>query len=253
MEDKRKSFTDNEKLLLFNEVDGYCPLCNEKLTYFKNGKIYKLFEIAHIYPLNPTSEEKEELKESPRLDSDVNSLNNVLAVCPKCHTKFDNPRTKEEYMLWYELKKKLILEENLRDNYSFFNLEEEIKEILSKLDNDQLELQETPLSYNSLKIEEKTNDTLPSHVKRTIKHDVVDYFDYIKEIFIELDKVTPNKFAILAMQIKSFYLKCSQETSNQYEIFQILVDWMNKKTDSVSPKACEIVVSYFIQDCEVFS
>ncbi|WP_419022536.1 ABC-three component system protein [Emergencia sp.] len=182
MEDKRKSYTDNEKLLLFNEVDGYCPLCNEKLTYFKNGKIYKLFEIAHIYPLNPTSEQKEELKESPRLDSDVNSLNNVLAVCPKCHTKFDNPRTKEEYMLWYELKKKLILEENLRDNYFFFNLEEEIKEILSKLDNDQLELQETPLSYNSLKIEEKTNDTLPSHVKRTIKHDVVDYFDYIKEI-----------------------------------------------------------------------
>lgn len=253
MEDKRKIYTDNEKLVLYNEVDGYCPLCNEKLTYKKNKKIYKVFEIAHIYPLNPSNEEKEELKGTPRRDCNVNSLENVLAVCPKCHTKFDNPRTKDEYMRWYELKTRLILEETLKDSYSLFNLEEEIKAILSKLINDNFEFQITPLSYNSLKIEEKANETLPLHVKRKIIHDVVDYFDYIKDLFIEIEKITPNKFATLATQIKLFYLKCSQETTNQYDIFKILVDWMNEKTNSVSPQACEIVISYFIQDCEVFS
>jgi hypothetical protein len=33
MGDGRRIFTDNEKLLLFNEVDGRCPLCGVNLTY----------------------------------------------------------------------------------------------------------------------------------------------------------------------------------------------------------------------------
>lgn len=95
------------------------------------------------------------------------------------------------------------------------------------------------LSYESLKIEQKANDTLPFAIKRTIKNDVVDYFDYIHKIFIEMDKVTPYKFDTLAAQIKGFYCKTMQVNPNQEFVYASLVDWLNEKTGSYSRRACK--------------
>ena len=95
MGDNRRIFSDNEKMVLFNEVDGRCPICGKPLTNTKNGQIIKMFEVAHIYPANPRPEEIELLKDEERLSKDVNSLDNVIAVCRICHKKFDTPRTIE--------------------------------------------------------------------------------------------------------------------------------------------------------------
>jgi hypothetical protein len=253
MRDGRRIFSDNEKLLLFNEVDGRCPLCGVNLTYKKNSNIYKSFEIAHIYPANPKANEVKVLNGLPRLDSDVNCIRNVLAVCTKCHTEFDNPRTKDEYMKWYNIKEKLLFDSDLKSTYALYNVETEIKEVLQRLNSEEAENSLVQLSYNSLKIEQKANDTLPYAIKRSVQNDVVDYFDYIKNLFIEIDKITPNKFDTLASQIKTFYLKCTQTSTDQNLLYLALVDWLNEKTESYSRRACEIVVAFFIQDCEVFS
>ena len=61
MGDNRRIFSDNEKMVLFNEVDGRCPICGKPLTNTKNGQIIKMFEVAHIYPANPRPEEVEEI------------------------------------------------------------------------------------------------------------------------------------------------------------------------------------------------
>ena len=183
MGDNRRIFSDNEKMVLFNEVDGRCPICGKPLTNTKSGQIIKMFEVAHIYPANPRPEEVELLKDEERLSKDVNSLANVIAVCRICHKKFDTPRTIEEYRSWVRLKKKLLQDAQLKNTYALFNIEEEIKEILKNLNDESLEEDLVRLSYESLKIEQKANDTLPFAIKRTIKNDVVDYFDYIHKIF----------------------------------------------------------------------
>lgn len=253
MEDNRRIFSDNEKMLLFNEVNGRCPICGGKLTHKKENKIIKTFEVAHIYPANPRPDEVELLKDEERLSSDVNSLDNVLAVCRICHKKFDTPRTVEEYRSWVRLKKTLIQQAKLKDTYALFNIEEEIEVVLKALNDESLESDLVQLSYESLKVDQKMNNTLPYAIKRTIKSDVVDYFDYIRKTFVEMDKITPYKFETLASQIKSFYCKTMQINSNQEFIYSALVDWLNEKTGSYSRRACEIVIAFFIQDCEVFS
>lgn len=250
--DNRRIPTDNEKMLLHSEVDGRCPMCGDSLTYTKRAKIFRAFEIAHIYPANPTDEEKEILKDLPLLDSDVNNMNNLIAVCTKCHTKFDNPRTADEYFKWYTIKKKLLSDANLRQSFSLFGIEEELKTILENLEDEATEEHLVQLSLNSLKIDQKADKTMPYAIKRSIKNDVVDYFDYIRNFFIEMDKITPRKFDTLASQVKSFYLKCSQTCSNQNQLFSTLVDWLDEKTEHYSKRACEIVIAFFIQDCEVF-
>lgn len=253
MGDNRREFSGNEKMLLYNEVDGRCPICGSVLTYTKNGKINKSFEVAHIYPANPRPEEKELLKDEDRLSDDVNDLKNVIAVCRICHKKFDTPRMVDEYRSWVRLKRKLIHEAELKNTYAMFNVEVEIKKVLESLNEANIDEELVPLSYESLKIDQKCNETLPYLIRKSIKRDVVDYFDYIQRLFIEIDRDTPYKFDTLASQIKGFYFKCMQVNSNQENIYATLVDWLNEKTNGYSKRACEIVVAYFIQDCEVFS
>lgn len=91
--------------------------CGKSLTNTKNGQIIKMFEVAHIYPANPRPDEIELLKDEERLSKDVNSLDNVIAVCRICHKKFDTPRTIEEYRSWVRLKKKLLQDAQLKNTY----------------------------------------------------------------------------------------------------------------------------------------
>ncbi len=253
VQDNRREPTPNERLQLSNEVGGRCPLCGNSLTSIKKGRAYNICQIAHIYPANPLSNEEKLLENELRLSDDVNDLNNLLAVCAHCHTKFDKPRTIEEYREWYRLKKRIIENANAKDTYRLFNIEGEIRTVLEKLNNPLFEESLVKLSYESLKIDQKTNDTMPYAIKRTIKNDVVDYFDFIRSLFIEIDNVSPYKFDTLATQVKAFYCKCMQSNQNQEFIYSVIVDWLYEKTGRYSQRACEIIVAFFIQDCEVFS
>jgi hypothetical protein len=251
MSNYRKKYSTNEQLILYSQVEGICPICTKPLYYKKCGQVHKKYEIAHIYPLNPTHTEINILKNEKRLSDDVNSLDNVIPLCLECHEKFDKPRTVEEYQTLYKIKKSLILKNKIMNVYSLFNIEDEIRVVLHKLNLDNGEL--TKLEYTALKIDQKANTSLPPLLKRQIKNDVTEYFKFIQNIFVEIDRETPNKFNTLAAQIKSFYFKCMQSTSNQEEIYHSIVEWLHNKTEKYSLRACEIITSFFVQDCEVLS
>jgi hypothetical protein len=249
----RKKYTDNEKQYLFDETEGLCPICGKSLTYKKNERYYKSYQIAHIYPLNPTNEERLSLDGEKRLSTDVNDLKNVLAVCLDCHIKFDHPRTKEEYRNWVEYKKTLLRNNQLKEVINLYPLEDEIRIVMKKL-NESFKIEENiNLEFDSLTIDEKANDTLSNVLKKTIKNNVVDYFTFIKEEFKELEKNKTFIFDNIASQINSAYRKTQQIDDNQDFIYRSLVGWVNKKTNNYSDEVSRIIVAYFIQDCEVFS
>ena len=50
MSNARRNPTDNEAILLVNEVDNLCPLCSLTLMYEKRSK-KKRYEAAHIYQI----------------------------------------------------------------------------------------------------------------------------------------------------------------------------------------------------------
>lgn len=247
----RKSYTENEQLLLYTQVEGICPICTEPLNYTKGGRVFKKFQLAHIYPLNPSKIEEELLKDEKWLSVDVNNMDNIIPLCLNCHEKFDNPRTISEYQMLYKIKETIMQRSKISNTYSLFNIEDEIREVLKKLNIDNGEM--AKLEYTALKVEQKANDSLPPLLKKQIIQDVTEYFKFIQDIFLEIDKSVPEKFNTVAMQIKGFYCKCKQTTQNQEEIYRSIVNWIYNKTGKYSLRACEIVVSFFIQDCEVFS
>ena len=56
MTTKRDNYGAIEHSILYAETGGSCPLCTQPIIFKKNGskKLNKGYEIAHIYPLNPT-------------------------------------------------------------------------------------------------------------------------------------------------------------------------------------------------------
>jgi DNA-directed RNA polymerase subunit RPC12/RpoP len=254
MSNNRKKYTENENILLYNEVDGQCPICSVELMYKKKEKSYKKFEIAHIYPLNPTSIEKILLKDEEKLSLDLNDLKNVICLCVDCHTKFDRPRTIKEYKEMVQIKKKIIKTNEERTLWSNHNIETSINKIIEMLvsKSDFEDEENINLTYDPKKIDDKTNETITVLTKRKIKRNVEDYFLFIKKKFNEVDKLQPVTSEVIASQIKTYYLKMKQHYKSQKDIFDGLVNWLNIKTDNVSVDASEIIISYFVQNCEVF-
>lgn len=255
MKENRIKLTENPKLLLFAEVNGVCPTCPNQLIYEKNKKKYKKFEIAHIYPLNPTKPELELLKNEEKLDSDPNSLNNLICLCVDCHTKFDKPRTVEEYRNLVAIKKKLINQNKEKEVWNNTKIEKEIYDIIDLLSDKDFEFKPKDiLNYNPKTIDNKTDESITYLTKRNIHRNVQDYYSKINKKFSELDKLEPLTTETISSQIRTHYLTLAKlnKEINQKDIFDGMVKWLSKQTNQQSNEASEIIISYFIQNCEVF-
>jgi hypothetical protein len=251
MEEKRKKYTENQYLILHNEVDGLCPLCTISLIYEKANKQNKRVNLAHIYPHSPTEEERNLLASVEKLSNDVDNIRNIIWLCPNCHEKFDKPRTLDGYINLMNIKKKLLQNREITEEFNNYQIEEEIKKILNILAEDNSNDDEVILEYNPKTIENKLNATIKPLTKKKIKSHVRDFYHIVKREFKNIDSIKINKATLIAQQIKVFYLKATDKNTNQEDIFNYLVEWLHKKTD-ISQDASSIVISYFIQNCEVF-
>ncbi len=255
MNNPRQNYREEDKLILFSDAEGICPLCSKPLIYDKQEKNHKNFQIAHIYPLNPKKTEVNLLQNEELLSVDPNDLKNLICLCPSCHLKFDNPRTAKEYRSLLSIKKKMIKSSRERSFWFDSKIENEIIEIIELLSSTEIDLDTLDiLNYNPKRIDDKIDDTITSLTKRKIHRNVQDYFHLIKSKFIELDSITPTTTETISTQIKNHFLRLRKEnwSSNQKEIFDALATWLAKITNQNSNDATEIIISYFIQNCEVF-
>ncbi|MBC2726024.1 ABC-three component system protein [Desulfosporosinus sp.] len=254
MSNKRKTPNANAQQLLFAQVGGICPICADPLVYTKSGisQYQKNYELAHIYPLNPTKEEEQLLADEPRLSDDVNSIDNFIPLCLKCHNRFDNPRTDEEYRKLYALKKQLIDEENAKNLFSQYTIAEEIQTIILTLLQVDLGSAEEKLELTALQIDQKLKNDFNPITKRHIVADVTDYYPLIRRLFSSIERDTPGKFNVIAANVHAFYLNLKLKVTTQEEIYNEMAKWLYIKTKQGSLDACKVIVAFFIQNCEVF-
>lgn len=249
---KRRKYSPAEEMCLTTQVDGRCPLCGSGLFYNKRNRSYKNYELAHIYPLNPTPSEIDELKNEERLSIDVNHADNIIPLCLTCHGKYDKPRTVEEYQKLAALKKSFARRSELQEIQRSYQIENDIQKVIEGLySTDDME-KETDLKYDPRRLKDKFDDTLSVPARLKIKHNVTDYYQHIRSKFLEIEKENPNSSVLIYSQVKTFYLKQKTLSSSQQEIFSNIVDWFYTKTQPQTIEAAEIVTSFFIQNCEVF-
>jgi len=248
----RKSFTENQNKILFSQVNGLCPKCSKKLTYKKNGKIFNDYDLAHIYPLNPSIEEKKLLKNEKLLNEDLNHLDNIIPLCGECHSKFDKPRTVKEYRELYNIKKKLIEKERISSFFGPYYLSPEIIEVINGLYKRDYDGEPIELNYSATEVGKKLCFEFDVLLKNQILMDVMGNYPHIKKVFSDMETSNSGTFDLISAQIKTFYLQMKKEKISQESIFHSISEWIYKNSESSSLRACQIITSFFIQNCEVF-
>jgi len=222
------------------------------LFYKKGKRTYKNYELAHIYPLNPTTEETELLKNEKRLSQNVNDEKNIIPLCKDCHGKLDNPRTVKEYRDLYQIKEKLIKQTAQEEMWEEYNIESEITKIIKSLYTIDDILNGAQIEFEPKAVDEKLDDTISNLTKRKIKNHVSDYYLFVRETFSQLNQNDVDLSDIISLQVKAYYLKQKQMGLNQQEIYDNIVSWLDAKSKPDTSDATEIVASFFVQNCEIF-
>ena len=106
------------------------------------------------------------------------------------------------------------------------------------------------MDYDPKDVEDKIGDDFL--LMDDVKGYVVKYFNYIQELLKNIDAESKHKDVFIADEIKRLYLSVSDRPGSKQEKYNEMVTWLETKTGSKSRTAWEIVISYYIQDCEVF-
>jgi hypothetical protein len=250
--EERRNINNNTHIVLYDEVSGLCPKCSKPLMVQNGKRKIKIYEVAHIYPFSPRKGEKELLKNEPLLCDDVDSEDNLIALCRDCHKLFDNPRTIEGYREICAIKKQLRQAAQIKNRQYNFKIEEDIKEIIDKLST--LEPREdSQLSYKAMRVDDKINSESGPVFKIKIKAQVTYFYTEIKKLFQQLDQRIPNTSEIIFNEVKTYYLTLKRENLSQSEIYDHLINWIKTNTKETNNVAAEVLVCFFIQNCEVYS
>lgn len=109
---------------------------------------------------------------------------------------------------------------------------------------------ESELRMSPLRVEQKISDKL---LLRKVKGYVIDgMYEMVNEAIEQLAASNRLNVRQFERSIKRMYEDAEDSISGQSEIFKALVNYLFAKSGQKSYEACEILISYFVQRCEVF-
>lgn len=255
MANKRESYSDNEHSILYAETGGCCPLCHTPILFKKPGsrKPIKGYEIAHIYPLNPTKAQKEALIGN-QVPEDINGLENVIALCPSCHTKYDKDFKLEELIKLREIKAVFLSEAAAKETAADHIIQEQVCDILDVIASLQPDesVSLNPTSFDISTVDKKLKTGMSPLQKSEIKLNAASYYVSIRDHMRALEQQDQASVKILQNQINTYYLTMNQQyPENKDLVFNYIAKWISGKTNK-SLLSAKVLTSFFVQNCEVF-
>lgn len=220
---------------LLEDCEHYCsmPLCRHHLqTLASNGISAPNYEIIKI-------------------DNKKNAnYSNIIAVCHDCFQNYIlNPTAK----IKKELKQQKTLQANGRSARQILD-ESEIDKSISIIVEALADLKEQEfqdLNYDPVPINNKISPQTEFTLFNIVKSNVSVYYGFIEKKMKQLAKQNIYNDELVRVEIKTMYKNLAQKTDNKLDIFENLAKQINKISNQ-SMISCYIVVSYFIQSCEVF-
>jgi len=190
---------------LLCEVRGTCPLCNRSLVVKRNGKNVRVFDVAHIYPLNATAHEKKILEGEELLSKEIDCEANFISLCKECHKIYDTQKTVEEYRQLVEIKKTINKIKILSQTWDKQTLHKDIAIVASNIGGlSKSEITNTKLSYDALKLADKKDDSLGILNEIKVTQYILSFFVPIQESLKNLEKAEKAKSAFICSQVRSY-------------------------------------------------
>ncbi len=236
-------------LYLLMEAGSVCQSCGKTLVNIKNGHSLAGYAITEIVPTNPSQEVHEELGDL--LDSLPAQLSeNRIALCLDCSNRHIRHTTRDECLALKQTKEKLRRDFDAATMLDKMYLEEQIEAVLRKIPVESAEEITETLEYDALRVRDKIHSNVPLIIKT--EGFVVQYYQFIKTVFAQMEREGAIDFDAVASDVKRSFRKLESNGYYQEDIYAHLVDWFMKKTNTKSKSPCEIIVAFFVQNCEVF-
>lgn len=253
MPTKRTDYSDNQHSILYGETSGCCPLCTQPILFRKHGtsRLTKGYEVAHIYPLSPTPAQANVLvgRVPP---PDINALENVIALCPTCHTKFDKDFRVEEMDRLRRIKDEFLADARARATASQYNIQEEVYAILDKIVTLDDELEIAPARFDIATVDKKLRTGISPLQKHEIKVNAVSFYVRIRDHIRVLEENDQLAIRILQNQINTYYLEMQkQHPDNKDAVFNFVAQWISTRTGRPL-LAAKVLTCFFVQNCEIF-
>lgn len=246
--------TDDVPLL--SEVDYKCPLCHAPLIKKIKNKSVKKYEITRIFPEDLSQNEHDLFIASRTPAVHLDSSDNMIALCPDCSESYLLNPELEDYINLYDLKGYAKKNYQMQIQLSTLNLEDEIKIIINGLYDINSNTVIQDFRMDPLLISEKIDPSC-FVLKQTVTSHVLQYYRFIRKLFSELDSFSENRFNIIASEVKLVYETIHPTCTSQEETFAKISEWIMQQLNMPNSQkytlACDIVVAFFVQNCEVFN
>lgn len=233
---ERVSVINASDFLLLYEFDMECPQCKKSLVQNVKGRQVRNYTIVNI-------DFMEMQKES------VNTANEI-ALCDSCAKQIVVFAGEDEKRELQRLKSSVLHNLQFRKNLDSQDLIEGIEKILNSLAEGYKTEKEVKLTKKALAISRKISNNTP--LLERVEHDVKKYFGVVQELINQCETQGIFSMNKLTCCIGNCYENiCSDELSQQ-EIFDAMVDWLNEKSGVKNKTICGILISFFVQSCQVF-
>ena len=240
---------------LLSEVDYQCPLCHSPLIKKIKNKSVKKYEITKIFPNDLSPDEKDLFIANRKPAVHLDSSENMITLCSDCSESYLLNPELDEYIKLFDLKEYAKKNYQIQVQLSTLNLEDEIKNIINSLYDINSNTVIQNFRLDPLLISEKIDPSC-FVLKQTVTSYVLQYYKFIRKLFSELDSFSENRFNIIASEIKLAYETIHPTCNSQEEIFAKISEWIMKQLNMPNSQkyriSCDIVVAFFVQNCEVF-
>lgn len=241
--------TEYADLPLLSEVNNECPICHAPLVKTIRGVSKPKYGIVKIFPSDLSAEDQAAFEAISKPPKDLELNDNKIALCLDHAEEYEMEPDTEEFKKMLALKKKYSDSYKLRMRIASQDLEEEIQDVIFALTDlpSTIEFAELPLS--ALKVAEKIPDKC-GVLQSDVEKDALKYYNFIRNQF----SIAGN-FNLIASEIKKTYeLLAKDPNRTKEDIFVGLMNWIlsSRHLESRHLLSARLVVSFFVQNCEVF-
>lgn len=238
-----------EDSLFISEAQNKCPLCGKQLVTTRRGIQIAHYQISKIYDSDFDDEFLATLKEPSTEDG----FDNQIILCSTCAADYKSNPTKEIYEKLINDKKLFKINTELKNELVKFDVPYEMNKIIEELGR----LSSSNISIlDNLNAVEVKNKILPENgtLRNQILTDVGVYYDKIAERFSQLEADGQINFNKIKLKVHQAYESIALAVSDQNKIHATLIKWLQEQLGYDDDKyiLCQIMIDFFVQNCEVF-
>lgn len=247
-----KSKIDASDLEFVIESEQKCSICGTSIKVNKNKKTAYKYAIIKIFPEGLNKTKKADFVSIAGKEPTVyDDRHNKICCCCNCADEYECTPTTDTFIKLLKKKEVYLDKEKSNSVLEKANLNDELELILENLYNIKNYSELANFRKIPLELKEKIKDN--ELLSQTIKADVNSYYHYIRKKLSDLDDVG-RKFKVIGSQFQICYCELAGVISNQEEIYYRIVNWVldELKLSNSYNTAARIIVSFFVQNCEVF-